>query len=60
MVNLTGSCPICDGEVTLPQDTEESEIVACGECNNQIVVKAVKGNSATLDEAPEVEEDWGQ
>lgn len=60
MSNLKGTCSICDGEVKLPKNTEVSEIVTCGDCNNRLVVTEVKGTKATLSQAPEVEEDWGE
>ena len=28
---LKNNCPICDSEVTLPEGTETSEIVSCGD-----------------------------
>ena len=60
MSTLHGVCPICDGKVTVPQNTEVSEIVTCTDCNNPLVVDGVANNKVTLSEAPEVEEDWGQ
>jgi len=53
-------CPICDGLVTLPQNTEESEIINCPECRSRLVVVKIENEVATLSEAPEVEEDWGE
>jgi len=60
MADFTGSCPICDARINLPQDTEESEIINCTECNNSIVVESISENQVTLEEAPEIEEDWGE
>ncbi len=54
------TCPICDGQVTIPDGTEESEILTCTECSNRVVVKSVKGADVVLDKAPDIEEDWGQ
>ena len=53
-------CPICDAQVTLPKNTEESEIVSCPECHTRLVVAKIEKNSATLEEAPKVEEHWGE
>lgn len=53
-------CPICDTEVTLEKDTEESEIISCPDCRSRLVVTSLKNNTATLKEAPQVEEDWGE
>jgi len=60
MKNLKANCPICSAEITLPANTEESEIISCLECNNRIVVTKIDNNGVVLDKAPEVEEDWGE
>lgn len=61
MPALTSTCPICDGQVNLSSDVEESEIISCQECSNRLVVASVSSNpGVTLEEAPEIEEDWGQ
>jgi alpha-aminoadipate carrier protein LysW len=57
---LKGKCPICDAEINLPEDTEESEIFTCPECNNRILVAKIENGKAILKEAPKVEEDWGE
>lgn len=54
------TCPICDGQVTVPEGTEESEILTCPECSNRVVVTTISSDSAVLEKAPEVEEDWGE
>lgn len=53
-------CPICDAMVTLPVNTEESEIISCAECHTKLVVAKIENKTATLQEAPKVEEDWGE
>lgn len=60
MANLQANCPICDGQINLAKDTEESEIINCPECNNRVVVESLNNNQVILDEAPEIEEDWGE
>ena len=60
MADLKGQCPICDCELTLPGNTEVSEIINCTGCNNGLVVSKVDCGSVTLEKAPEVEEDWGE
>lgn len=54
------NCPICDAQVTLPENIEESEIISCGECHTKLVVAKIENKTATLQEAPKVEEDWGE
>lgn len=57
---LKNNCPICDSEVTLPEGTETSEIVSCADCHTRLVVSAIGNGVPTLEEAPKVEEDWGE
>lgn len=54
------ACPVCDAMVTLPNDVEESEIITCPECHSRLVVTNLKAKTTTLEEAPKVEEDWGE
>lgn len=51
-------CPECDAQVTLESGTRPSEIVECGECRLELEVVTVE--PAVLQQAPEVEEDWGE
>ncbi len=60
MAKLTGNCPICDAKVTAAGDTQETEIITCLECESRIVVDAINGRKLSLEEAPVIEEDWGQ
>jgi len=60
MTKLKAKCPICDAEISLVDDTEESEIINCPECENRVVVASVEGAKIVLEEAPEIEEDWGE
>lgn len=53
-------CPVCDAEVTLPEKTEESEIISCSDCHTRLVVATMNSGKVTLTEAPKVEEDWGE
>lgn len=60
MTKLTSECPICSETISVEENTEVSEIIQCSSCNNRIVVKSKNGNNITLEEAPKIEEDWGQ
>jgi lysine biosynthesis protein LysW len=53
-------CPICGNKVEFQNTPEENEIINCAECNNRLIVKKVDGNQITLEEAPQIEEDWGE
>jgi lysine biosynthesis protein LysW len=57
---LKGNCPICDCEINLPEETEETEIITCSECRNRLVVEKIEEGRVILKEAPKVEEDWGE
>lgn len=57
---MTSQCPVCDATVTLSDSAEVSEIIACTDCSTQLVVADKKGTDVTLEEAPAVEEDWGE
>lgn len=60
MSNIITSCPICDGSIIIPKDTEESEILICSECDNRVVVTKINKKKVELEEAPQIEEDWGE
>ena len=51
-------CPICEAEITLPADCCEGELVVCPDCGTELEVISL--NPATLEEAPQVQEDWGE
>lgn len=57
---MLGTCPICDARVVLPENTEKSEIVSCSECKGRLHVVSISGQSAMFEEAPKIEEDWGE
>lgn len=60
MSDINATCPVCDAQVSLSQDTEVSEIITCPECETRLVVEEVGKGNVRLEEAPEIEEDWGQ
>ena len=51
-------CPVCDAELTLPDDAVEGELMTCEECGSELEVISV--DPPELAEAPESEEDWGE
>lgn len=58
MTETTGTCPICEADVPVPGDAVENELVACPDCGSELEVISLE--PLELDEAPEVEEDWGE
>lgn len=60
MSTLNGTCPICDATLTVPANTLATEMLSCSECFNMLVVTTVSESGVEFEEAPEVEEDWGE
>ncbi|MFB6146113.1 MAG: lysine biosynthesis protein LysW [Halobacteriaceae archaeon] len=58
MTAQTATCPVCDGDVDLHENVETAEIVDCAACGAELEVVSV--DPPTLEEAPELEEDWGE
>lgn len=58
MSNKKSECPICDAELTLADDTLQSELVECSDCGTELEV--VSTSPVELQEAPQTEEDWGE
>jgi lysine biosynthesis protein LysW len=57
---ISGNCPVCDGLVSADSDVEESEIICCVECCSMVVVDSIRSGRLVLEEAPQIEEDWGE
>ena len=51
-------CPECEGEVEIPTDAMENELVSCPECGAELEIMSL--DPMELELAPEVEEDWGE
>ena len=51
-------CPECEGEVDIPTDAMENELVSCPECGSELEIMSL--DPMELELAPEVEEDWGE
>jgi len=60
MAKYKTKCPVCDGQMSINNDVEESEILTCAGCENRVVVASIQGKKVSLEEAPEIEEDWGE
>lgn len=58
MAASTATCPECDAQVSLGDDAEVGEIVACTECGTDLEIGALA--PARLEVAPPEEEDWGE
>mgnify|MGYP006309402877 CR=1 FL=1 len=51
-------CVVCDGEVKLSDDVIEGELLTCPDCGSELEVVSLAPLS--VEEAPEVQEDWGE
>ncbi|GAD53280.1 lysine biosynthesis protein lysW [Halarchaeum acidiphilum MH1-52-1] len=51
-------CIQCGADIDLHDDLEVGEIVDCGTCGAELEVTDV--DPVTLEEAPELAEDWGE
>lgn len=53
-------CPVCDAQFQSSDNLEVSEIITCLDCGSRLVVAEVSADGVSVEEAPEVEEDWGE
>ena len=58
MAASTASCPECEAKLSLGDDAEVGEIVACTECGTDLEIRGLA--PASLEVAPPEEEDWGE
>ncbi|MDH4221359.1 MAG: hypothetical protein OEY39_00260 [Candidatus Bathyarchaeota archaeon] len=56
----SAKCPDCDGELAIPEDIMQGEILTCPVCGLELEVKQVKGESVELEELGIEGEDWGE
>ncbi len=54
----TSTCPVCDASISLPKGTEVNELVPCSDCGSELELVSLE--PLKLEEAPEIEEDWGE
>ena len=55
---MTATCTVCEEQVSLPNDCCEGELLGCGDCGTELEVSAL--DPITVEEAPQVQEDWGE
>ncbi len=51
-------CCVCEADVSVPDDCCEGELVICPDCGTELEVVSLE--PLTLEEAPQVQEDWGE
>lgn len=55
---MTAKCVVCEAEVTVPENCCEGELIVCQDCGTELEVVSL--NPLTVEEAPQVQEDWGE
>ena len=55
---MTVNCVICDGAISIPDNAMVGELLICGDCVTEL--ELVSLDPMTLEEAPEIQEDWGE
>lgn len=55
---MSVKCPVCDADVKLADDVMAGELLTCGDCGSELEVTSL--DPLTVEEAPEVQEDWGE
>jgi len=55
--NMT-ECPVCGAEISFAAGTVIGELLECADCGSELEVTGL--DPATVTEAPETEEDWGE
>lgn len=55
---MTVSCIVCEGLINVPEDVMEGELLVCPDCGSELELVSV--DPIKLEEAPEVQEDWGE
>ena len=57
-MSLSTNCPICEAVLEIKDDTVIGELMVCEECGAELEVTGM--DPVKVEEAPEVEEDWGE
>lgn len=52
------ACPICGAMIDIAEGTVVGELMECADCGSELEVTSVE--PIEIQEAPEVEEDWGE
>ena len=54
------NCPECDGNIKIPGDASNGEIVSCPDCGADFEISKSNGSKVELKQAEPVGEDWGE
>jgi len=51
-------CPVCDADVKVADDVMVGELLTCADCGVELEITSL--SPLAVEEAPEVQEDWGE
>ena len=51
-------CPVCEADVNAESSVMLGELLTCVDCGTELEVTSL--SPLTVEEAPEVQEDWGE
>ncbi|MDR3255303.1 MAG: lysine biosynthesis protein LysW [Synergistaceae bacterium] len=54
----SATCVICESQVKLPDDCTKGELLICADCGTELEV--INLDPIAVEEAPQVQEDWGE
>lgn len=54
----SATCVVCEAAVGLPVDCAEGELLICSDCGTELEVVSL--DPIAVEEAPQVQEDWGE
>ena len=52
------TCVVCEAEITLPSGAVVGELLVCPDCGTELEIVSL--DPPAVEEAPQVEEDWGE
>ena len=52
------SCVVCEGKFVVPDSVLVGEILTCPDCGSDLEVTSL--DPLKVEEAPEIQEDWGE
>jgi len=55
---VSTACPVCEAVIKIAEGTVVGELIDCAECGAELEVTKI--DPIEIQEAPEVEEDWGE
>jgi len=55
---MTVTCIVCEGKVSVPEDAMVGELLVCDDCGSEL--ELINLDPMTVEEAPEIQEDWGE